>query len=399
MKYPNTSTKRNRIETLANQNLSPREVFSQLRPMVEAQTSPMVFKANVDGRRIPKPMRVQLIELRHEINRVFAILGKADYPGDDFSEEDFAEEMEAQLPNQDEEIEDATEAAEEVEVKPAAKGKRKVEDEKRHFFQEWKRIKKWCEDRLAMADPIDAISMRPVIAAKTGIPAGIPAAALLSAMSMHWPADVRESAGIPEFDFMTLADDLTDEEREQLKGEKLHDLTGYAVKLARARIPIALVGPSGSGKSHIAEQLSRILAVDNGGTAYDYAETPMTAGATPSWLLGSWTMQGFTTRKFLEIYAKGGVFNFEELDASDPNMLLVANNALASRRLFNPVNGEVYHRHPDFIPVATMNTFGLGGNRDFTGRERLDAATIDRWRMGRIYVPIDEKLAEDILFS
>jgi hypothetical protein len=125
----------------------------------------------------------------------------------------------------------------------------------------------------------------------------------------------------------------------------------------------------------------------------------MTAGATPSWLLGSHTIKGFNSRPFIEIYSKGGVFNFEELDASDPNMLLVANNALASNRLFNPMNGETYDKSPNFIAWSNANTFGLGANRAHTARERLDAATIDRWRMGRIFVPIDEKLEESILFS
>jgi hypothetical protein len=393
MKYPKSNTKRHHIELLANEGLSPRETFIRLRPMVEAQTAPMIYRANVNGSRVPKGIRAQLIELRHDVNRTFALLGKEGYsdPGAEFSEEEFAKEME--LPSEDDEIETAAEQAEEVEksAKPAASGKQRIEHDKRFFFSEWKRIKKWCEDRLTMNDPIDSISMRPILAAKTGIPNGIPARALLHAMAIHWPSDVRQSAGIEDFSFEALAE-VTPQEVDKLNGEKVHNLTGYALKLARARIPIMLVGPSGSGKSKVAAQIADILELD-------YAETPMTAGATPSWLLGSWTMQGFTTRKFLEIYANGGVFNFEEIDAADPNLLLVANNALASDKLFNPVNGEVYHRHPDFIPVSTANTFGLGGNREFTGRERLDGATIDRWRMGRIVVPIDEALAEGILFG
>ena len=379
-------TKRNLIETHCLQGSTRRETFAALRPMVERQESPMIFRANINGRRTPKAINEQLVELRNEIHRVFAVLGKggAEFPGEDFTEEDFAQEMEEQLPTEDEELKQQAKEIEEREAKkPRASGKVKVEDEKRFFFSEWKRIKKWCEERLAQADPIDSISMRPVLAAKAGIPNGIPAKALLHSMALHWPQDARQSAGIEEFDFKSISEDL---------GDDFHDLAGYAKKLAESRIPLMLVGPAGSGKSNIAKQVAELLNLD-------YGETPMTAGATPSWLLGSWNMQGFATRAFLEIYSKGGVFNFEEIDAADPNMLLVANNALASDRLFNPVNGEVYHRSPDFVPVATANTYGLGGNREFTGRERLDGATIDRWRMGRIHVPIDENLAERILFS
>jgi AAA domain (dynein-related subfamily) len=393
-----SGTKRHEIEKLCNDGLTRRQVFSTLKPKVLAQESPMIFRANVNGHRVPKPIGEQLIELNNEIGRVFARLGKGDteYP-DDFGE-DFAEEIKSHMPTEDEEIKRAAEEIKDreedaEEEKPVASKKKKIEDEKRFFFSEWQRIKKWCEERLGLGDSIDSISMRPILAAKAGIPQGIPAKALLSAMALHWPQDARQTAGIEEFDFHTLAGDVSEEEKSRLKKTpNLHDLAGYALKLAKARIPIMLVGPSGSGKSEIAFQVSEMLGLD-------YGETPMTAGATPSWLLGSWNMQGFATRAFLEIYSKGGVFNFEEIDAADPNMLLVANNALASDRLFNPVNGEMYRRHPDFIPVATANTYGLGANRDFTGRERLDAATIDRWRMGRIHVPIDEKLAETLLFA
>lgn len=379
-------TKRDAIKKLVNEGHSRQSAENAIRPLVIAQTTPWIFRANVNGSRIVKPMSEQLIELKNEVGRVFAIMGKAE----DFGS-DFVETMTDELPSETEELETLDEIAEIAADVPAASGKEKLKREKEFFFSEWKRIKYFCEERARMADPIDAISMRPVLAAKSGIPNGVPARALLAAMALHWPEDVRENAGIEPFDFLSLSGSEIPSGTDS-NGNDYHELLGYALRLAKSRIPVMLVGPAGSGKSEIASQCAEILGVP-------YGETPMTAGATPSWLLGSWTMQGFTTRSFLEIYSGGGVFNFEEMDASDPNMLLVANNALASRRLFNPVNGEVYERHPDFIPFATANTFGMGASREFTARERLDAATIDRWRMGRIFVPIDENLARKILFS
>jgi MoxR-like ATPase len=97
------------------------------------------------------------------------------------------------------------------------------------------------------------------------------------------------------------------------------------------------------------------------------------------------------------LYGGGGVFNFEEIDASDASMLIVLNNALASGKLYNSASGEMVDKHSDFCPFSTANTFGLGSNRDYTARERLDAATIDRWRMGRIWVDLDENVEESIL--
>jgi cobaltochelatase CobS len=36
-------------------------------------------------------------------------------------------------------------------------------------------------------------------------------------------------------------------------------------------------------------------------------------------------------------------------------------------------------KHPDFVCVAGANTFGLGANRMYVGRNQLDAATLDRF--------------------
>ena len=49
-----------------------------------------------------------------------------------------------------------------------------------------------------------------------------------------------------------------------------------------------------------------------------------------------------------------------------------------------------------FIPLAAANTFGLGADADYTGRERLDMATLERWRMGRVEINYDHDLQESI---
>jgi cobaltochelatase CobS len=176
----------------------------------------------------------------------------------------------------------------------------------------------------------------------------------------------------------------------EIENGEYHELFGYALTLAENRQPLMLIGPFGTGKSFLAKQIADFLKLA-------YSETPMSPGATRGDLLGRHTLDGFITSEFVERYSGGGVFNFEEIDASDPSMLIVLNNALASDHLYNSANGEVYERHEDFVPVSTANTFGLGANRDYTGRERLDAATIDRWRMGRIFLPLDEKIEDVIL--
>lgn len=377
-------TKRHLIAELADRGLTKREAFAELRPLTESGVKPMVFSANVGGRREPKPMAEQLIELKNEIGRVYAILGRAtssDFDSDEI-EIDSSEDLQID--------EDETKDSDEEDSRPRAKGKTRIEDSLREFLREARRIRQFCIDRAARSDAIDSISMRPFQAAARLIPAGVPVAALIDAMTMHWPKDVRQDAGIRDFDFVKFSAQVMRERG--IDGTKFHRLFGYVLILAECRQPIMLVGPFGTGKSHLAKQVAEYLGLP-------YGETPMTPGATRGDLLGRHTAGGFIASEFNELYGKGGVFNFEEIDASDPSMLIVLNNALASDRLYNSSSGEMVERHENFVAVSTANTFGLGANREFTGRERLDAATIDRWRMGRVYVALDEEIEEKILFS
>jgi hypothetical protein len=38
-------------------------------------------------------------------------------------------------------------------------------------------------------------------------------------------------------------------------------------------------------------------------------------------------------------------------------------------------------RHANFIPIAAANTFGAGATHEYVGRNKLDAATVDRFIM------------------
>lgn len=391
-------TKRHAIANLCEQGKTKREAFYALYPLVISQTNPMVFRANVGGTRRPKSISDQLVDLRNEISRVFAIMNREDETLDNLDPADFAPENEspeiAESPDADADADDANPDDEspddepkddtpEIPETPVAAGKRRVKNELAYFLNRVREIREFCEGRVRMGAPVDSISMRPAQAAAKLIPAGIPADALLHSMTIHWDAGIRSDARIRDFDLRTISEPIAD---------GYHWLTGYILKLAENRQPIMLVGPAGTGKSHIAKQVANYLGLS-------YGETPMTPGATRGDLLGRHTIGGFIASEFTEKYSGGGVFNFEEIDASDPGMLIVLNNALAQSELFNSANGERYARHEDFIPVSTANTFGTGANREFTGRERLDAATIDRWRMGRVFVPLDEEIEEGLLYG
>jgi hypothetical protein len=47
-------------------------------------------------------------------------------------------------------------------------------------------------------------------------------------------------------------------------------------------------------------------------------------------------------------------------------------------------------RHSDFVCLAAANTFGTGANMTYAGRERLDEATLDRFRAGTVLLDYDK---------
>jgi hypothetical protein len=334
-----------------------------------------VFRSNENGRRVAKPMSDQLIELRHEIARTYSFIARRGNPNP-------------------EPISPPVDPTPIDPPKPIrAKGKLDKDAEKNWFYSEWKRLRAWISEtseRVGSA-PIDSLdTMRPLQGAKAMIDQGISAKLCVYAMTLHWSQASRDAAGIETMSF-------ADESGESVSGS--HSLTGYVQKLYAARIPVMLIGPAGTGKSFCAHESAGTIQTESHPDGLPYGETPMTPGASRGDLLGRHTLDGFITSQFVEIYSGGGVFNFEEIDASDPSMLIVVNNALASQTLFNSANGESYAKHSDFIAVATANTFGLGADAKYTGREKLDLATIDRFRMGRVLMTLDEELARNQILA
>lgn len=236
---------------------------------------------------------------------------------------------------------------------------------------------------------LDFVSTRALKDGAKGIAYGLHPDEVMQAVTKTWSEDSKREFVRHERVWTPKAPSVNTKNYE-LPFEGAHHYLGYVMVLAKARIPIFLVGPSGCGKSFMARDLADAIE-------FEYGELPLTAGATPSWLVGAETITGYKSRPFIEIYRDGGVFCFEEMDAADPNMLLLVNNALANESFTNPVTGEEVIKSKNFVPVATANTWGLGANRQYTGRERLDAATLDRWRVGRVEMDYDQSVEKMII--
>jgi MoxR-like ATPase len=174
---------------------------------------------------------------------------------------------------------------------------------------------------------------------------------------------------------------------------KAHAALPRCIRLAAARRHVLLVGPAGSGKTHLAEQVAKALGLD-------FAHISCSAGMSEGQLLGRLLPVGdggkfeYVRSEFVRAYEEGGVFLFDEIDAADANTLLVLNAALANGRMALPnrPGNPVAIKHPDFVCIAAANTFGTGADRQYVGRSQLDESTLDRFRIGQVEMDYDAEV-------
>lgn len=132
-----------------------------------------------------------------------------------------------------------------------------------------------------------------------------------------------------------------------------------------------LVGPAGSGKTSSAHAVAEALGLK----FYAKSVGPQTS---ESGLLGYHDANGKVVRTQLrEAYEFGGVFLLDEVDAANPAVLVVINQLLANGHASFP--DGVVTKHADFVLIAGANTIGQGADRQYVGRQQIDAATLDRF--------------------
>jgi len=179
---------------------------------------------------------------------------------------------------------------------------------------------------------------------------------------------------------------------------KVHEKFAEILDLAAQRMEILMIGPAGCGKSHLAEQIAKALGLRFGSISCSagMSEGQITGRLIPTGEGGRFEYQ---RSQFVEFYEEGGVFLLDEIDAADANVLLVINQALANGHLPVPnrTDNPQAKRHPDFVLIAAANTFGNGANRMYVGRNQLDEATLDRFRIGQVVMDYDQDLEKSIL--
>jgi hypothetical protein len=168
-----------------------------------------------------------------------------------------------------------------------------------------------------------------------------------------------------------------------------HATSEYVARLVQAGVPVWLHGPAGSGKSSAARYAAEKADLK-------YYEVNL-AGAMVSAVKGKDRLKEFVESDFMRAYEHGGLCCLEEFDSAHPTVGTALNTALAGPGYFNDADGRYVKRDPNFRCVVTANSLGYG-SPEFK-RQDLDAATKDRFRMGRVYVGLDLDLERAIFNS
>ena len=141
----------------------------------------------------------------------------------------------------------------------------------------------------------------------------------------------------------------------------------------RANVPVWAWGGAGSGKTHLARQVAAMLEIEPRVVSVDPT-------LTVAKLLGYRNVAngGFVEGFLYQAYKSGGLVALDEIDTGDPGVVASINALLSNTHYLFP-NGETVERHPKFYTLALANTKGCGATNGYVARNRLDAATLDRF--------------------
>jgi len=175
---------------------------------------------------------------------------------------------------------------------------------------------------------------------------------------------------------------IKDGERKTTDVGLTHSQFPKLVQRINAKVNTWIAGPTGSGKTHAVEQAARALGLPfyfNGAidTEYKLSGFVDAAGRVVS-------------TPFRTAFSQGGVYLFDEVDASMPAAVLAFNAALSNEACDFPGADQPVPKHADFRCVAGANTWGNGATIEYVGRAKLDAAFLDRFAF--LKWDYDEKL-------
>ena len=149
------------------------------------------------------------------------------------------------------------------------------------------------------------------------------------------------------------------------------------------KMNLALVGPTGTGKTRMAMNAADALELE-------FILQPFNPQTTKSDLMGYMDANGnYVESPFYKAFKNGELYIADEFDAANPAVATILNAAVSNRVITFP-NKETVKAHENFRAIFCMNTWGTGGDDRYTGRNRLDMATLDR--MIYLHIPVDPGL-------
>jgi cobaltochelatase CobS len=151
--------------------------------------------------------------------------------------------------------------------------------------------------------------------------------------------------------------------------ETVHEQFEKILQLMQIGKAVYLRGPAGSGKNVIAKQVAKALELS---FYFDNAVQQ------PYQLTGFIDAMGkYQETQFYKSFTDGGVYFLDELDASNPEIVILLNAALANGYFTFP-NGYK-EAHKNFKVIAAGNTTGQGATSEYNTRQQLDGATLNRF--------------------
>jgi cobaltochelatase CobS len=163
-----------------------------------------------------------------------------------------------------------------------------------------------------------------------------------------------------------------------VKIEGAHKELKRVVSRLNAGYNVYCYGPAGSGKTTLAAQAATALNLDfyhTGALLMKYELTGYNdAGGN------------YVSTTFYECYKNGGLFLFDEIDASNPQAVTAFNQAIENGEMTFPCG--LVKVHKDFKVIAAANTAGTGATNQYK-RNALDGATLDRFARIELQYDLD----------
>jgi hypothetical protein len=160
-----------------------------------------------------------------------------------------------------------------------------------------------------------------------------------------------------------------------------------------ARRHLFITGEAGIGKTYTAEQLGEALSLSVTTMSADPLpqKTEVFGGVSP---IDGRVIRGSVRDR----YENGGIFVIDEWDTGHSSLGTSLNKLLSSSSFDFPTEGggtENVKKHPDFVVIATGNTYGQGGSVRYVGTNKINGASLDRFTM--FHMVTDEDLTANIL--